>query len=497
MTIPILDGFAVLASDPTIFLFVFFGVAAGIFVGALPGLTATTGCALLLPFTFGHDPLQGLLMLVGVFCGGIYGGSLSAILLRTPGTPAAAATMLDGFPMSKRGEAGRAIGLATVASFAGGTIGAIVMTVLAPWIARAGLAFGPPEFFALTMFGLAMIVAVSGNNLRRGAMAAALGLLVTTVGFDPISAQARFTFGTRELLGGVELIPVLIGLFGVAQVLARAEKLLVFANGTRGGSLLPRLADLVSTRLTMVKSALIGVFIGSVPGAGCDIAAFAAYSEARRASKRPEAFGTGVPEGIVAPEAANNAGTAGALIPMLSLGVPGDAVTAVLLGALTIHGFEPGPVFFANNLDLINALFAGVIVTQLVLLILGLSLAGVFARLIRIDQRIMVPAILFLCMMGAYSVRYSLFDMWLTLGIGVVGYLLEKMRVPLSPLLLGIVLGKLAEQNLRRSLIISHDNPLIFFERPISAFLLAGAAVAVVAMVRASRRSKIVVDQQS
>lgn len=266
----------------------------------------------------------------------------------------------------------------------------------------------------------------------------------------------------------------------------------MFANGTRGGSLLPRLADLVNIRLTMVKSALIGVFIGSVPGAGCDIAAFAAYSEARRASKRPQAFGTGVPEGIVAPEAANNAGTAGALIPMLSLGVPGDAVTAVLLGALTIHGFEPGPVFFANNLDLINALFAGVIVTQVVLL--GVSLAGVFARLIRINQLIMAPAILFLCMMGAYSVRYSLFDMWLTLGIGVVGYLLEKMRVPLSPLLLGIVLGKLAEQNLRRSLIVSHDNPLIFFERPISAFLLAGA---VVAMVRASRRSKIVVNQQS
>jgi putative tricarboxylic transport membrane protein len=490
MTIPIFEGFAALAGDPWIFLYIAFGVAAGIFVGALPGLTATTGCALLLPFTFGHDPLQGLLMLVGVFCGGIYGGSIAAILLRTPGTPAAAATMLDGFPMSERGEAGRAIGLATVASFAGGTIGAIVMTLLAPWIARAGLAFGPPEFFALTMFGLAMIIAVSGDNLRRGAMAAALGLLVTTIGFDPISAQARFTFGTRELLGGIELIPVLIGLFGVAQVLARAEKLLQFSDGDAGGGLLPRLSDLIRTRWTMVKSSLIGVFIGSVPGAGCDIAAYAAYSEAKRSSSQPENFGKGVPEGIVAPEAANNAGTAGALIPMLSLGVPGDAVTAVLLGALTIHGFEPGPVFFVNNIDLINVLFAGVIVTQLVLLILGLSLAGVFARLIRTDQRIMVPAILFLCMMGAYSVRYSLFDMWLTLAIGAIGYLLEKIRVPLSPLLLGIVLGTLAEQNLRRSLIISHDDPMIFFERPISAFLLVGAVVAIMAMLRANRRAE-------
>jgi putative tricarboxylic transport membrane protein len=490
MTIPIIEGFAALAGDPWIFLYIAFGVAAGIFVGALPGLTATTGCALLLPFTFGHDPMQGLLMLVGVFCGGIYGGSIAAILLRTPGTPAAAATMLDGFPMSERGEAGRAIGLATVASFAGGTIGAIVMTLLAPWIARAGLAFGPPEFFALTMFGLAMIIAVSGDNLRRGAMAAALGLLVTTIGFDPISAQARFTFGTRELLGGIELIPVLIGLFGVAQVLARAEKLLQFSDGDEAGGLLPRLSDLIKTRWTMAKSALIGVFIGSVPGAGCDIAAYAAYSEAKRSSSRPDRFGKGIPEGIVAPEAANNAGTAGALIPMLSLGVPGDAVTAVLLGALTIHGFEPGPVFFVNNIDLINVLFAGVIVTQLVLLILGLSLAGVFARLIRTDQRIMVPAILFLCMMGAYSVRYSLFDMWLTLIIGAIGYLLEKIRVPLSPLLLGIVLGKLAEQNLRRSLIMSHDNPMIFFERPISAFLLVGAVIAIIAMLRVNRRAE-------
>ncbi|ERP96432.1 hypothetical protein Q669_29100 [Labrenzia sp. C1B10] len=490
MSIPILEGFAALGSDPWIFLYIAFGVAAGIFVGALPGLTATTGCALLLPFTFGHDPLQGLLMLVGVFCGGIYGGSISAILLRTPGTPAAAATMLDGFPMSERGEAGRAIGLATVASFVGGTIGAVVMTLLAPWIARVGLAFGPPEFFALTMFGLAMIIAVSGNNLRRGALAAALGLLVTTIGFDPISAQARFTFDTRELLGGIELIPVLIGLFGVAQVLARAEKLLQFSDSDTASGLLPRLSDLAKTRWTMCKSALIGVFIGSVPGAGCDIAAYAAYSEAKRSSQHPGKFGTGIPEGIVAPEAANNAGTAGALIPMLSLGVPGDAVTAVLLGALTIHGFEPSPVFFVNNIELINVLFAGVIATQLVLLILGLLLARVFARLIRTDQRIMLPAILFLCMMGAYSVRYSLFDMWLTLAIGVIGFLLEKIRIPLSPLLLGIVLGTLAEQNLRRSLIMSHDNPMIFLQRPISALLIAGAIIAILAMLRANRRAQ-------
>lgn len=487
----IIGGMAALLGDPVNLIYIIIGVTGGIFVGALPGLTATTGCALLLPFTFGHDPLQGLLMLVGVFCGGIYGGSLSAILLRTPGTPAAAATMLDGFPMSERGEAGRAIGLATLASCIGGIIGALIMTALAPAIARAGLAFGPPEFFALTMFGLSMIVAVSGKNLILGLLAAALGVLVTTIGLDPISAKARYTFGVRELLGGVELIPVLIGFFGVAQVLHRTEELLDLSKGERRPRILPRLSDIIITRWVAVKSAVIGVLIGAIPGAGCDIAAFAAYSEARRSSKTPDAMGKGAPEGIVAPEAANNAATAGALIPMLSLGVPGDAVTAVLLGALTIHGFEPGPVFFANNSDLVNALFAGVILTQIVMLGVAILLAGVFIRLIRIDQRLMVPAILFLCMMGAYSVRYSLFDMWLTLGLGVVGYLLEKARVPLSPLLLGIVLGQLAEQNLRRSLIISHGDVLIFLERPVSAALLVAAFVALISMVWANRKRDV------
>lgn len=487
-TISVLSGFATVLSDPTSLVFIIIGVVAGVFVGALPGLTATTGCALLLPFTFGYEPMQGLLMLIGVFCGGIYGGSLSAVLLRTPGTPAAAATLLDGFPMSERGEAGRAVGLATVASATGGIIGAIIMTLLAPLLARIGLAFGPPEFFALTLFGLTMIVAVSGNSLKRGILAASLGLLVTTIGFDPIAGGARFTFGVRELLGGVELIPVLIGLFGVAQVFQRTEKLLVFSKSVnRTGTVLP-FSDIIATKWTILKSSIIGVFVGAVPGAGTDIAAFTAYSEVRRSSKNPEKLGTGEPEGIVAPESANNAATAGALIPMLSLGVPGDAVTAVLLGALTIHGFEPGPVFFIDNLDLIYALFAGVILTQVVLLVVGLSLSGFIARLIRIDQRIMVPTIFFLCMMGSYAVRYSLFDMGMALGIGVVGYLLEKAKIPLAPVLLGIVLGTLSEQNLRRSLIMSHDSPMIFLERPISLILIIGAVIAVTTMVMNNRK---------
>lgn len=270
-------------------------------------------------------------------------------------------------------------------------------------------------------------------------------------------------------------------------MLIRAEALLTFPERVRTDRILPRAADIAQTWWTTVKSALIGVFVGSVPGAGCDVAAFAAYAEARRAGGGRVAFETGEPHGIAAPEAANNAATAGAMIPMLSLGVPGDAVTAVLLGALTIHGFEPGPVFFAANLDLVHAIFAGVILAQAVLLIVGLTLAWPFAVIIRIDQRIMVPAILFVCMIGAYAARYSHFDMWLTLIIGAAGHALTKARVPLPPLLLGIVLGQLFEQSLRRSLILSNDDPLIFVQRPISASLLAMAAVALVAMVLARR----------
>jgi len=490
----IVQGMITVVSDPITLLFIVLGVIAGVFVGALPGLTATTGCALLLPFTFGHEPLQGILMLVGVFCGGIYGGSLSAILLRTPGTPAAAATMIDGFPMSEKGEAGRAIGLATVASFVGGTVGALIMTMLAPQLAKLGLAFGPPEFFALTLFGLAMIVAVSGDSLVRGVLAASIGMWITTIGFDPIAGSARYTFGMRNLLGGVELIPILVGLFGVTQVLLRAEKLLVFPKRKSGERYLPTFADLVLTRWTAVKSAVIGVFVGSVPGAGCDIAAFAAYSELKRSEGGDSDLGTGNPKGIVAPEAANNAATAGALIPMLSLGVPGDAVTAVLLGALTIHGFEPGPVFFTSNLDLIYALFAGVILAQVVLLVVGLSLTGLFARLIQIDQRIMIPVILFLCMIGSYSVRYSLFDMYVALIFGCVGFLFEKVRIPLSPLLLGVVLGTLSEQNLRRSLIISHGDLMIFLQRPVSLALTLGAIAAIVFMLVRARRSSAMTE---
>lgn len=464
------SAFATVMLNPTNFFFVFVGITSGIIVGALPGLTATMGCALLIPFTFGLPPVQGLLMLIGIFCGGIYGGSISGILIRTPGTPSAAATLLDGYPLSQKGMAGKAIGMSTIASFVGGTTGAIIMTFLSPQIAKIGLKFGPPEFFALAIFGLGMIITISGQSLLKGIISALFGLLITVIGFDPLSGVPRFTFGSQDLLGGVTFIPALIGLFGYAQVFRNIEKITTLPPvKSKVENILPKLREILSVFKTILKSALMGTFIGSIPGTGCDVAAFVTYGEAKRSSKHPEKFGTGILEGVAAPEAGNNGATGGAMIPMLTLGVPGDAVTAVLLGALTIHGLQPGPMLFKDHLDIIYPIFAGMIMAQFILLIVGLSGARIFARLINIDRRILTPVIFFLCVVGSYAMRFSFFDVGLSLIIGVIAYFMEYYGYTVSPILLALILGPMAEQNLRRSLIISHGDPLVFFKRPISA----------------------------
>lgn len=496
------QAFATVMLNPTNFFFVFIGITAGIIVGALPGLTATMGCALLIPFTFGLPPVQGLLMLLGIFCGGIYGGSISGILIRTPGTPSAAATLLDGYPLSQKGMAGKAIGMSTVASFLGGTTGAVVMTFLSPQIAKIGLRFGPPEFFALAIFGLGMIITISGRSLLKGIIAGLFGLLITTIGFDPLSGVPRFTFGSQNLLGGVTFIPALIGLFGYAQVFRNIEKILILpVVKSKVENILPKLREIRTSLKTIMKSAVMGTFIGSIPGTGCDIAAFVAYGEAKRTSKHPEKFGTGILEGVAAPEAGNNGATGGAMIPMLTLGVPGDAVTAVLLGALTIHGLQPGPLLFRDHLDVIYPIFAGMIMAQFILLIVGLSGARIFARMINVDRKILTPIIFFLCVVGSYAMRFSFFDVGLSLIIGVIAYFMEYYEYPASPILLALILGPMAEQNLRRSLIISHGDPLIFLKRPISAaFIIIAIFVIITSYYRIKRamerEAQIVADKE-
>ncbi len=488
------EAFATVLLNPVNFLYMFLGITGGIIVGALPGLTATMGCALLIPFTFGRPPVEGLLMLLGIFCGGIYGGSVSSILIRTPGTPSAAATALDGYPLTQKGLAGKAIGISTIASFLGGTIGALIMTFLSPQIAKMGLKFGPQEFFALALFGLGMIITVSGRSLLKGLIAALFGLMLTTIGFDPLSGVARFTFGSQNLLGGITFIPALIGLFGYAQVFRNIEKMQITPHiRSTIDNILPSFQEIRKTLKTIIKSAFLGSFIGSIPGTGCEVAAFASYGEAKRTSSKPEEFGTGTLEGVAAPEAGNNAATGGAMIPMLTLGIPGDAVTAVLLGALTIHGLQPGPMLFRDHLDIVYPIFAGMIMAQMVLLFVGLSGARLFASIINIDRKILTPIIFFLCVVGSYSMRFSFFDVGLSLTIGIIAYFMEYYDYPVSPVLLALILGPLAEQNLRRSLIISHGDPMTFFQRPISATLIV---IAILVMISSYYRIKKGMQQE-
>ena len=489
----LLDAFLLIFSTPSSLMLIFIGVMAGIMVGCLPGLTATMGCALLIPFTFNMSPIEGLLLLMGIFTGGIYGGSISGILIRTPGTPAAAATLLDGYPLSMKGEAGKAIGIATIASFVGGIIGALLMSFLAPEIAEFGLRFGPPEFFALAIFGLTMIISISGESLLKGAIAALFGLLITTIGLDPLSGVPRFSFGNDNLLGGVAFVPALIGLFGFAQVFRNIEKMEIMPQvKSKVGKILPKFGEVKNLLFTMTKSGGMGAMTGSVPGLGCDVAAFIAYSEAKRTSKKPEEFGKGALEGVAAPEAANNGATGGAMIPMLTLGVPGDAVTAVLLGALTIHGFQPGPLLFRDHLDIVYPIFAGMILCQVVLLIVGLGGAKIFAKLVNIDTKMLTPIIFLLCIVGSYAIRFSFFDVGLALIIGVLAYFMGKAKFPVSPILLALILGPMAEQNLRRSLLLSQDDLSIFFTRPISAtFLVLAVLMTIISYRKFKQLQKI------
>lgn len=482
----LLEAFAKVILNPINFFFIFIGVVSGIIVGALPGLTATMGVALLIPFTFGLDPVQGLIMLVGLFSGGIYGGTISAILIGVPGTPAAAATTLDGYVMGKKGLAGKAIGMATIASFCGGTIGALIMTFCSPQLAKIALKFGPPEFFALAFFGLGIIITISGKSILKGLISGFFGLMITMIGFDPLSGVPRLTFGSTELLGGVTFIPALIGLFGYSQVFKSIEKILTLpAIKSEVKDILPKWREVRSLFKTIVKSSLIGAFIGAVPGTGCDVAAFVSYGEARRSSKNPEKFGTGILEGVAAPETGNNAATGGAMIPMLTLGVPGDAVTAVLMGALTIHGFQPGPLLFKDHPEVVYPVFAGMILAQFVMLLVGLGGVRFFASLINIDRRILTPIIFFLCVVGSYVMRFSFFDVGVSLIIGIIAYFMNYYGFPGSPILLALILGPMVEQNLRRSLLISHGDPLIFITRPISAaFIIVGISIIITSYYR-------------
>jgi len=448
-----------------------FGVLAGITVGALPGLTATMTVAILTPVTFTLAPEIGIALLLGVFVGGIYGGSITAILINTPGTPAAIATTFDGYPMTEKGEAGQALYMALFASVCGGLISAVILITIAPLLAKIALEFGPPEYFGLTVFGVSIIASVSGKRLSKGLMSGVIGILLSTVGMDGITGVPRFTFGSTNMLSGFNLIPVLIGVFAASEVFFQAQKPPEIIEGFKGkiGKIYMGFGKMKSYMLTIVRSSLIGTFIGVVPGTGGGIAAFVAYAESKRVAKHPEKYGTGEIDGVAAAESANNATTGGALVPMLTLGIPGDPVTAVLIGAFMIQGLQPGPLLFQQNARTVFALFAGLLIANMILFVLGMIGLRYYAKVANLPSQILGPIVLLFCFVGSYAVANSMVDVGAMLGMGVVGFFMRRYGFPGAPLVIGLILGPMVEKALRQSLALSNGDWSIFVKSPICA----------------------------
>ncbi|HHY47966.1 MAG TPA: C4-dicarboxylate ABC transporter permease [Firmicutes bacterium] len=455
----------------------FLGVVLGVIFGALPGFTAAMGVAVLMPFTFGLSPTTGLMLLAGIFCGAIYGGSISAILIGTPGTPSAAATVIDGFEMARKGQAADALREAIVASYIGGTFSAICLAFIAPPLARFALKFGPPEYLLLAIFGLTIIASIAAKSLLKGIIAGVLGLILGAVGMDPLLAYPRWTFGIPSLVSGVGLVPALIGLFSIPQVLSMVgdpETRIKEYSGKVSGRRWPTFKELKEFSPIYLRSSLIGLFIGALPGAGGSIAAFLGYNEAKRFSKHPEKFGTGIREGVAAAEAANNAVTGGALITMLTLGVPGDSVTAIMMGALLVHGLRPGNELFTASAHVIYPFLVGLIIVNLMMLLVGIYAAPYAARVTKTPVSMLAPIIVALCVMGAYAVNNDIMDVWVMLFFGVVGYLLKCGGYITIPIVLGVILGPILESNLTRLLTITQGQNILMYvlSRPISVVLL-------------------------
>lgn len=453
----------------------FFSVAIGITIGALPGLSAAMGVALLIPITFGMPAATGLVVLAGVYCGAIFGGSISAILIKTPGTPAAAATALDGYELTLKGKAGKALGTAVIASFIGGVLSSISLYLFAPTLAKLALKFGPAEYFWLSIFGLTIIAGASTKSLTKGLMSGAIGLMISTIGMDPMLGTPRFTFGVPQLLSGVPFTASLIGLFSMSQVLTLAEKkikesgkLIEFDD-----KVLLSKNEIIKILPTCLRSTIIGNLIGILPGAGASIASFIGYNEARRFSKNKDDFGKGSIEGIAGAEAANNAVTGGSLIPTFTLGIPGESVTAVLLGGLLIQGLQPGPDLFTIHGKITYTFFAGFIVVNVFMLILGLTSSKYFAKISRVPDNYLIPIIFALSVIGSYAIHNQVVDVFIMFIFGIIGYFINKFKLNSAAIVLALILGPIGEAGLRRSLILNHGSYSILFSSGVSRVLIA------------------------
>lgn len=462
------------------------GLAVGLSFGAMPGLNATIGITLLLPVTFTLEPTAAMLMLIGVYCGATFAGSISAILINTPGTAAASATVLEGYPMTQQGRAPIALSIALRGSVVGGVASGICLLLLAPQVAKIALLFGAPDYFMLAVFGLTIIASVSSKNLLKGLVMAGLGLLACCVGIDPLQGTYRLTFGSNILARGFDMVPALIGLFAVSELFNQIEKKVMYIDrppqvklGKAHGW-----ADMMKYKFLMLRSSVIGILVGACPGTGAAIAAFLSYGMAQSTSKEPEKFGHGSEEGLCASETANNAVTGATLIPMLTLGVPGDSVTAVLMGALTIQGLSPGAQLFTKHAQMTYGVLVGFVVIQVLMFFMGKAAIRGFSEITKIPYYILLPMVLGFCMVGAYACSNNTTDILVALVFGLIGYIAPKFGFPTTPMLIGLVLGNLAEQNLGRTLSV-YGTPAILVQRPISlVFLILSILSVAVVLIR-------------
>ena len=476
----LLLGFS-LATTPVNLLFAFLGVLLGTIIGALPGIGPSAGVAVLLPVTFGMSPVTAMIMLAGIYYGAMYGGTITSVLINTPGESASVMTTLDGYQMALKGRAGAALGMAAIGSFIAGTLSVVLMMLAAPPLAEWAVTFGPPEYFALMVLGLTTLASLTGGgSMLKGLAMALVGLLLGTVGIDLMIGEPRFTFGMVELYDRLDFLPVAVGLFAIGEILyniyqpVRLEPIKAKLSG-----LLPTLQDWRDSWGAIARGTVIGFFVGVLPGAGATIASFLAYATERSVSKHPEKFGTGVIEGVAAPESANNAASEGALVPLLALGIPGSGTTAVMLGALTLYGLQPGPLLMSTHPEVFWGLVASMYVGNIMLLILNLPLAPAFASILRIPYSVLVPIIVGIALLGVYSVENSIFNVGEALLFGGIGFFMRMYGYPAAPLVLALVLGPMLEKALRQSMQMSLGSLDIFVTRPVSAGILAFALLAV------------------
>ncbi len=474
----LITGFAA-ALSPMNLLFATIGCVLGTLIGVLPGLGPAAGTALLIPITFKLEPTSAIIMLAAIYYGAMYGGTITSVLINVPGEAASVVTCLDGYEMAKKGRAGAALGIAAIGSFIGGTVANCGLVLIALPLTKFALKFGPPEYFALLCVGLSLVMGLAGKSLIKAITMGIVGLLFSFVGVDPIEGAPRFTFGIAPLMDGIRFVPVVMGFFGIGEILVNAEKSLVgvMAGEGRVTSFFPRREEMRISLTSILRGTGLGFFLGLIPGTNSAVASFMSYAIEKKVSKHPERFGSGVIEGVAAPETANNAYANAAMIPLFTLGLPGSPTIAILMGALIMNGLTPGPLLFQQHANFVWAVIASMYVGNVILLVLNLPLVGWWAKLLKIPYNILVVFILIFCIIGAYSLNNSMFDVGMMIFCGVLGYIFKKLEFPLAPAILTLILGPLMERSLRESLSLSQGDYSIFFTRPISLFFLVVTAI--------------------